>query len=155
MAQSLELIEEAEPYCDISTREGQIQLTYLENSRGIIALQHQKHEEARKWFSKAEAVRKKYSGDRDANTVAAQGNLALTLINERKWQLLIAFDEPRAEMDAAGQLDHIPVRLRISIYNLLSLAYLETNMLDEAWAAIEKSSQLAVDIIPVYSQLSG
>jgi len=102
MAQSLELIEDTEPYCDISTLEGQIQLTYLENSRGIIALQHQKHVEARQWFSKAEAVRKKSLGNYDVNTVAVQGNLALTLINERKWEDLIAFDQPRAELDAAG-----------------------------------------------------
>lgn len=155
MAQFLELIEDTEPYCNISSREGQIWLTYLENSRGIIALQHQKQVEARQWFSKAEAVRKESLGDLDVNTVAVQGNLALTLINERKWEDLIAFDEPRAALDAAGQLDHIPVRLRISIYNLLSLAYLETGRLDEAWAAIEKSTQLAVDVVPVYSQLSG
>lgn len=153
MAKSLDITHSTEPFCDTSTKEGKIQLSYLQNNIGLIELQHQKQEEARRWFQAAEAVRKKYLGDSDINTVAVQGNLALTLINERKWEDLIAFNEARNE--AIRDKSHIPIRLRSSVYDLLSLAYLETGELDKALEAIDTSVELNKDSLPVYSQHSG
>lgn len=155
MAKSLDLIKETEFYCDLRTRDGQLQLSYLDNNRGIIAMQHQQQDEAREWLTKAEAVRKQYLGELNVNTVATQGNIALTLINQRRWQDLIDYNEPRARLEASGSLSHIPVRLRSPIYDILSLAYLETNNLDKAWIAIETSTNLTANVIPVYSQYSG
>lgn len=153
MAKFLSLIEDTEPFCDISNSKGQLQLSYLHNARGIIALQHQQQAEARSWFERAFTVRKQHLGELDVNTVAVQGNLALTLVNERCWVDLIAFNEPRR--DSIEGLLHIPMRLRSPIYDLLSLAYLETKQLDKAWEAIETSTNLVKNVIPVYSQLNG
>ena len=153
MAKSLSLINDTEPFCDASTTNGQIQLSYLQNARGLIALQHQQQAEARSWFESAFAVRKQYLGELNVNTVAVQGNLALTLVNERRWEDSIAFNEPRRA--SIEQILHIPVRLRSSIYDVLCSAYLETGQLDKAWEAIEASTRMVKDVIPVYSQLTG
>ena len=153
MAKSLSLINDTELFCDASKTNGQIQLSYLHNARGLIALQHQQQAEARSWFEDAFAVRRKHLGELNVNTVAVQGNLALTLINERRWEDLITFNEPRRA--SIEQISHIPIRLRSPIYDLLCSAYLETGQLDKAWEAIETSTNMVKDVIPVYSQLNG
>ncbi|KAH9892369.1 hypothetical protein F4778DRAFT_750353 [Xylariomycetidae sp. FL2044] len=155
MSESLELVKMTEPYCDAASDEGQLQLSYLHNIRGIIAMQHNLQHDARVLFTQAEAVRKRHLQPFDVNIVAIETNIALTLINEHQWTKLVEYNKPRAASEAAGDMAHTPVPFRSSIYDMLSLAYLETGQLESAWCAIEKSTELLEGFGAVYSQLNG
>lgn len=153
MAKSLGLINDTEQYCDSGTRDGEIQKSVLQMNRGTIFLQHQQLAEARKCYEQAFEVRRKHLGLLDVNTVAAQNNLALTLLNERRWKDLIAFNEVRR--DSIPALTHIPARLRSSIYEFLALAYREVGQISNAWDAMDKSAEILDGQIAAYSQLNG
>lgn len=155
MAKSLVLIEAAESLCDLRTREGELQVAYLYNARGILSLQHQQLVDARYWFERTYAIRQKYLEEHDPNTVAVVGNLALTLLGERRWTDLISFNESRRQ-NFEGQSQHnIPTRLSFGIYNLLALAYLELNNPEQAWNNMVIATEMIDRDTPVYSQLNG
>lgn len=153
MAKALILIDTTEQFCDTATSAGEIQLSYLLNGRGLIALQHQQQGEAGALFERALEMRLRILGDKDVRTVSVQGNIALTLINERRWEDLIQFNESRLAVVETNP--NIPVGYKSSLYDLLSQAYMEVGALDKAWDAVETATSLVKDAIPVYSQLNG
>ncbi|KAK7397760.1 hypothetical protein QQX98_012874 [Neonectria punicea] len=57
MARCEEVSHFAESLCDLSSAQGQIDLSYIYNSYGIIGFQHDKIEESLNWFEKARKLR--------------------------------------------------------------------------------------------------
>jgi hypothetical protein len=154
MAKALVLVEAAEELCDLDTEQGELQITYLYNARGIIALQHQQVVEGRAWFERTYDIRKRYLGVNNVNTAAVEGNLSLTLLTERRWEDLISFNNTRRQNFESRSITNIPARLSFAIYNLLALAYLETSQLDGAWENICKATNMISGEAPVFSQLN-
>ncbi|KAI1617986.1 hypothetical protein EDD37DRAFT_676913 [Exophiala viscosa] len=153
MKKCLSVVEVAESFCNPDTVEGKLRLAYLTNARGIFALQHQNLAEARSLFERVEQIRLEHLGELDPNTIAVQNNLALTLVNERRWQDVVTLNDRRRRLIA--DRDDVPLRLRTSIFDGLCSAYLEMGLLNKAMDAINTSINMSKATLPLISQLSG
>lgn len=79
MAQAHQLCKLAEHYCDPTSKQGQVDLSYLYNSYGIIEFQHDRLEDAMVWFEKSHSLRKENLEPSDINVGHPMMNKAMVL----------------------------------------------------------------------------
>ena len=86
MARAFELSKLAERYCDLSTKQGKVDMSYLQNTYGVIAFQHEKLQEAMNWFEKAMDMRKQNLEPFDENIGHAIINTSLVLLSMGRYE---------------------------------------------------------------------
>lgn len=153
MAKALSLAQEAEILCDVNTKEGKKQLSYLYNTYGVVKLQHDDLSSAKQWFQRAYDIRKEHLGEFDVNTVAVKFNFVLVLLNEKRYTE--AIDDLKPLRNLVLNKPDLPTRIASSVYDFLCIACMHLAKLDEAWDYIQISIDMTKDSVPLYSQGSG
>ncbi|KAI0534764.1 hypothetical protein GGR58DRAFT_481512 [Xylaria digitata] len=152
MLQGEEVAKGAEYLCDIDSKEGLIQLSFLQTIYGVVAVQHQQHAAATDWFQKAYQIRKKYLGETSQWTMSLKLNLGLAMLNERRFPEVIAFyaDDP----EHGPWIGAAPMNIQSGVYDQLAISNCELGNLDTAWAQTEKLLSL-LDQMPSHDRTGG
>ena len=153
MKSAQSLAEHAESLCDPTTKRGQVQLSYLQNTYGVVRLHHRDFESAENWFRRVYDIRKKYLGENDINTVAVKLNLILVLLDQKRYQDAIEDLKPLRSL--LSTMSDVPPRMASGVYDFLSVACFRLGRLDEAWEHIRRSIDMTKDTVPLYSPGSG
>lgn len=153
MKSAQSLAEHAESLCDPTTEKGQVQLSYLHNTYGVVRLQHRNLESAENWFRKVYDIRKKYLGETDINTVAVMLNFILVLLDQKRYHDAIGDLKPLRNL--LPTMPDLPPRMASGVYDFLSIACFQLGRLDEAWEHIQQSIEMTRETVPPYSQGSG
>lgn len=154
MKKGFDLAVDTEDFCDRQTRDGQLKLSYLHNTYGVVNLQHQDNVAAGEWFQKAYQIRRQYLGELDVNTVAVRGNFMLVLLNEQRYSEIVDTLTPARDL-LTTTLSHLPTRMTCTIFDQLAMAFFFLGKYDEAWDHMQESIRLSKDTLPMYSQGSG
>lgn len=154
MRKAFDLAADTEAYCDPQTRDGQVKLSYIYNTYGVVKLQHQDNVAAGQWFQKAYQIRRQHLGELDVNSVAARGNSMLVLLNQQRYNEIADTLTPVRDL-LKTILSHLPIRMTCTIFDQLAMAFFFLGRYDEAWDHIQESVRLSKDTLPVYSQGSG
>lgn len=153
MASAYSLAEHAEPLCDPATKKGQVQLSYLYNTYGVVELQHHNLHLAENWFQKVYAIRKQHLGELDINTVAVRMNSVLVLLDQKRYHDAIQ-DLDRLR-NLLPSMPDLPVRMSSGVYDYLGVACFRLGKPDEAWNHIQQSIEMTKETVPLFSQGSG
>ncbi|CAH0023367.1 unnamed protein product [Clonostachys rhizophaga] len=133
MTTALTLAQAAEPFCDLKTDDGQVGVSYLYNTYGVIALQYKDDKAAWGWFEKSLDIRTRLLGEYNYTEII---------------QRLMPFRDRAFTVMA----DH-PVRIKNPIFDQLAMAYLGLGQFDEAWSHLNISMDLSKeDNLPMFSQ---
>jgi tetratricopeptide (TPR) repeat protein len=130
MAQAHHLCSLAEQYCDLSSRQGRVDMSYLYNSYGIIEFQHDRLEEAMAWFEKSHTLRKENLEPRDVNVGHPMMNKAMVLRAMRRYEDALAMlQELMVFVKNSG---HLGTRLDMGSHANASPILIFLGRLDEA-----------------------
>lgn len=130
MARASELSKLAETYCDLSTKQGKIDMSYLQNTYGAIAFQHERLQEALGWFEKAMDMRKQNLEQFDENIGHAMMNTSLVLIEMGKYEDALNRVNELSDFVEAGGYEDTRLGMGVHYQRAEVLAYL--HKLDEA-----------------------
>ncbi len=152
MATALKMAQMAESACDLTTNDGRLQVAYLYNTYGVVALQHKDDRAAWDWFQKCLDIRMEFPGETNVNTVAVRGNQMLVLLNEKRFAQVVETLLPfRNRLDTG--MAHIPARVKTGMFDQLSMAYMGLGQLDEAWTHLQISMDMSKQSnLPMLSQ---
>lgn len=152
MAKALKLAQVVESFCDLNTNHGRLQVSYLYNTYGVVALQHKDDKAAWDWFQKCLDIRMELLGEYEVNTCAVRGNQTFVLLNEKRYDQVVQRLLPFRDRAFTVMAD-LPIRVKTPIFDQLAMAYMSLGQFDEAWTHLEVSMGLSKeDNLPMLSQ---
>lgn len=137
MARCEEVSKFAETFCDISTAQGQVDLSYIYNSYGIIGFQHNHIEESFNWFKKAHQLRVDNLPPTDENIYHVEMNMCFVLRAMRQYKEALIHLEKLVER--VNQIPNATLRLRAGVISHKVPVYLSLGMSDEAESALNEA----------------
>ncbi|KAK7429920.1 hypothetical protein QQZ08_003542 [Neonectria magnoliae] len=113
MARCEEVSHFAESLCDPSSTQGQIDLSYIYNSYGIIGFQHGKIEESLNWFEKARKLRVDNLAPTDENIAHVEMYMCFVLRALRRYEDTLVHLDQLAER--VKKIPNATMRLRAGV----------------------------------------
>lgn len=153
MADAYDICRNTEFLCDIVTKQGAVNMSYIYNSYGVVEMQHENYIVARNWFDKVYEIRQEHLGSGDLNTVGPQLNILLILLYDGKYQE--ALDRLPLVEELFSKVPDPGDRLLSLIPEVRSTSYMHLGRLNEAWDELQVSIEMTKYRVKLYSQGSG
>lgn len=143
MERSVELAKFAERFCDMNTKEGRVDMSYLFNTYGVVSYQHNDTVKALQWYERALKLRQENLSPQDENIGHVQMNICFTLADMKR------YNEAMMQLNASekfiAQIPDATPRLRAGIIYHKASTLMALGRLDEAEEAFTRSRGIQLE----------